>query len=71
MILWFPFFIFSIICGGLANILSRVPFIFAPLVFGIYKCSNFILNLIIKDLVHSATGTPLEKYLKLIKKEEL
>jgi len=71
MILCFPFFILAMICGGVANILSRVPYIFAPLVMVIYTFSNFMLSLIIKDLVHSATGTPLEKYLKVIKKEEL
>jgi hypothetical protein len=32
------------------------------------KSSNFILKLIMNDMVHSAKQTPLEKYIPLIEK---
>jgi hypothetical protein len=43
-----------------------------PLVYVLYKFSNFIMNWMIKDLVHSAKGTPLEKFItNIVEKEEI
>tara|TARA_R110000868_G_scaffold104670_5_gene288505 strand:+ start:335 stop:571 length:237 start_codon:yes stop_codon:yes gene_type:complete len=71
MIFIIPLLIFAVICGGIGNLLNRIPYIFAPFVFVLYKLSSFLMDYLIKDLLHSAKGTPLEKYLDVIKKEEL
>jgi hypothetical protein len=63
IILWMPFFIIALILGAIGNLLNRIPYIFFPIVFVFLKIANFILNLVIKDLVHSAKGTPLEQYI--------
>ena len=68
----FPVLIFAFICGAIANLLNRIPYIFAPFVCVLLKLSSFLMDLMIKDLIHSSKGTPLEKYLdNIIKKEEL
>jgi len=63
IILWMPFFIIALILGAIGNLLNRIPYIFFPLVWLLFKLSNFILNLVIKDLVHSAKGTLMEQYI--------
>jgi CBS domain containing-hemolysin-like protein len=63
IILWMPFFIIALILGAIGNLLNRIPYIFFPLVWLLFKLSNFILNLVIKDLVHSAKGTLMEEYI--------
>ena len=72
MIFIIPFLIFGLLCTLLANLLNKVPYIFMPLVYVLYKFSNFIMNWMIKDLVHSAKGTPLEKFItNIVEKEEI
>jgi hypothetical protein len=66
IILWMPFFIIALILGAIGNLLNRIPYIFFPLVWLLFKLSNFILNLVIKDLVHSAKGTLMEQYISNI-----
>jgi len=66
MILWIPFFIIALILGGIGNLLNRIPYIFAPFVFVLFTIANFILNLVIKDLVHSSKGTLMEQYISNI-----
>jgi hypothetical protein len=68
LILWFPFFIIAIALGGIGGIISRLPNLFTPIAFIFLKSSNFILKLIMNDMVHSAKQTPLEKYIPLIEK---
>lgn len=69
IILIFPFLILGLLCTLLGNLLNKVPYIFMPLVYVLYKFSNFIMDWMMKDLVHSAKGTPIEKYLdNVIKK---
>jgi len=63
IILWMPFFIIALILGAIGNLLNRIPYIFFPFVWLLFKLSNFILNLVIKDLVHSAKGTLMEQYI--------
>jgi hypothetical protein len=66
-----PILIFAVICGAIANLLNRIPYIFAPFVYVLLKLSSFLMDTMIKDLIHSSKGTPLEKYLDIIKKEEI
>jgi hypothetical protein len=68
MILWFPIFIIAIALGGIGGIISRLPHFFMPIALIFLKSCNFILKLIIKDMVHSAKETPLEKYIPIIEK---
>jgi hypothetical protein len=66
-----PILLFAVICGAIANLLNRIPYIFAPFVYVLLKLSSFLMDTMIKDLIHSSKGTPLEKYLDIIKKEEI
>ena len=67
-----PILIFAVTCGAIANLLNRIPYLFAPFVFVLYKLSSFLMQLMIKDLIHSSKETPLEKYIdNIIKKEEI
>lgn len=67
-----PILIFAVICGAIANLLNRIPYIFAPFVYVLLKLSSFLMDTMIKDMIHSSKGTPLEKYLdNIIKKEEI
>jgi hypothetical protein len=67
-----PILIFAVICGAIANLLNRIPYIFAPFVYVLVKLSSFLMDTMIKDMIHSSKGTPLEKYLdNIIKKEEI
>jgi hypothetical protein len=68
MILWFPIFLIALALGSIGGIISRLPYLFMPIAFIFLKSSNFILKLIINDMVHSAKTTPLEKYIPLIEK---
>ncbi len=74
LILWFPIFLIAWILGTIGNILTRLPDLFVPIAFIFLKSCNFIMKLIINDMLHSAKATPLEKYIPLIikniKKEE-
>lgn len=75
MILWSPFFIFALIVASIGSLFNRIHQILSPLAYVFLKISNFILNLVINDMIHSAKGTPIEKYISFIneyiKKEEL
>jgi hypothetical protein len=68
MILWFPIFIIAITLGGIGVIISRLPSLFVPIAFFFLKSCNFILKLIMNDMVHSAKQTPLEKHIPFIEK---
>jgi hypothetical protein len=50
----------------IGSIFNRIHKIFAPLAFIFLSFANFILNLVVKDMVNSSKGTPLEKYMSLI-----
>jgi len=72
IIFMIPILIFAVICGAIANQLNRIPYIFAPFVYVLVKLSSFLMDTMIKDMIHSSKGTPLEKYLdNIIKKEEI
>jgi len=68
LILWFPIFIIAIVLGGIGGIISRLPNFFMPIALIFLKSCNFILKLIINDMMHSAKETPLEKYIPIIEK---
>ena len=68
MILWFPIFIIAIALGGIGGFISRLPNFFMPIALIFLKSCNFILKLIINDMMHSAKETPLEKYIPIIEK---
>ena len=68
LILWFPIFLIAWILGVIGSFFTRLPNLFTPIAFIFLKSSNFILKLIMNDMVHSAKQTPLEKYIPLIEK---
>jgi len=68
MILWFPIFIVALALGGIGGFISRLPNFFMPIALIFLKSCNFILKLIINDMMHSAKETPLEKYIPIIEK---
>jgi hypothetical protein len=74
MFLWSPFFITALIIGSIGSLFNRIHKIFSPLAYVLLTLSNFILKLIINDVIHSSKGTPIEKYISFInqyiKKEE-
>lgn len=68
LILWFPIILIALIFGSIGSLFTRLPYLFAPIAFIFLKSCNFILKLALKDLVHSAKQTPLEKYIPLFNK---
>jgi hypothetical protein len=65
IILWFPIVLIAFIFGVIGDLLTRLPYLFAPIAFIFLKSCHFIYTIALKDLVHSLKSTPLEKHIPL------